>query len=281
MSGSQSNSWLRRFSWLTALCTLGLIAVGGLVTSHEAGMAVPDWPNTYGYNMFLFPFSKWVGGILFEHSHRLVASLVGLLTTILAMWLWIRETSDKYPNEAESCFPKWLKKFQSNYLGKSFIKIVGGAFKFILNGRLIAGLVGFMVVILLMGFRKLPVYITLASLAPLAIGFAFYQISRQGDSGLRWWGVAAFAAVILQGVLGGLRVVLFKDEIGIFHAALAQLFFVLVCLIALFATQWWKELPATAAATPVSRILLGATLLIFVQLILGATMRHQHAGLAI
>src|SRR5882757_893220 len=84
--------WLHRFAMLTSMATLGLIGVGGLVTSHEAGMAVPDWPNTYGYNMFLFPISKWMGGIFYEHSHRLFASLVGLLTTILASWLWVRET---------------------------------------------------------------------------------------------------------------------------------------------------------------------------------------------
>jgi len=58
-----STSWLYRFALLTAITTFGLIGVGGLVTSHEAGMAVPDWPNTYGYNMFLFPISKWMGGI--------------------------------------------------------------------------------------------------------------------------------------------------------------------------------------------------------------------------
>ncbi|HXU78035.1 MAG TPA: COX15/CtaA family protein, partial [Methylomirabilota bacterium] len=92
MAGSLSSPWLRRFAFGTALVTLALIAVGGLVTSHEAGMAVPDWPNTYGYNMFLFPISKWMGGILYEHSHRLVASLVGLLTTVMAGWLWVRET---------------------------------------------------------------------------------------------------------------------------------------------------------------------------------------------
>ncbi len=84
--------WLHRFALLTAIVTFGLIGVGGLVTSHEAGLAVPDWPNTYGYNMFLFPISKWMGGIFYEHSHRLLASLVGLLTTILAGWLWVRET---------------------------------------------------------------------------------------------------------------------------------------------------------------------------------------------
>ena len=73
---------------LTALATLGLVGIGGLVTSHGAGMAVPDWPNTYGYNMFFFPVSQWVGGIFYEHTHRLVASGVGLLTTVLALWLY-------------------------------------------------------------------------------------------------------------------------------------------------------------------------------------------------
>src|SRR5688572_33389605 len=66
--------------------------MGGLVTSHEAGMAVPDWPTTYGYNMFAFPFPQWVGGVFYEHSHRLIASVVGLLTAILAIWVWLRQS---------------------------------------------------------------------------------------------------------------------------------------------------------------------------------------------
>jgi len=82
------NPWLHRFAMVTAVATLGLIGIGGLVTSHGAGMAVPDWPNTYGYNMFFFPISQWVGGIFYEHSHRLVASGVGLLTVVLALWLY-------------------------------------------------------------------------------------------------------------------------------------------------------------------------------------------------
>jgi len=85
-----SNPWLHRFAVLTALATFCLLGVGGLVTSHGVGMAVPDWPNTYGYNLFLFPISKWVGGIFYEHSHRLAASAVGLLTTVLALWLYGR-----------------------------------------------------------------------------------------------------------------------------------------------------------------------------------------------
>src|SRR6266545_1876424 len=88
MSRSESNPWLHRFAVLTALATLALLGLGGLVTSHGVGMAVPDWPNTYGYNMFLFPPSKWVGGVFYEHTHRLIASSVGLMTSILAVWLF-------------------------------------------------------------------------------------------------------------------------------------------------------------------------------------------------
>src|ERR1700738_4265372 len=80
--------WLHRFAWFTSIATLFLICSGGMVTSKGVGLAVPDWPTTFGYNMFLFPVSKWVGGIFFEHTHRLVASTVGLLTIVLAIWLW-------------------------------------------------------------------------------------------------------------------------------------------------------------------------------------------------
>ena len=82
---------LHRFALFTAGCTAFLIFVGGLVTSTESGLSVPDWPTTYGWNMFTFPLSKWVGGIFYEHSHRMVASFVGLLTVILTVWTWLRE----------------------------------------------------------------------------------------------------------------------------------------------------------------------------------------------
>jgi cytochrome c oxidase assembly protein subunit 15 len=197
MSRSMRHPWLNRFAWLTAGATFLLLGLGGLVTSHEAGMSVPDWPTTYGYNMFLFPLRLWQCNIFYEHTHRLLASLVGLLTTILAVWLWW-------------CEPRvWL----------------------------------------------------------------------------RWLGACAFFAVLLQGLLGGLRVTLLKDQIGIVHAALAQSFFVLVTLIALFVSGFGTKLVQTVRATCVSaflpRLALGSTVLIFVQLILGATMRHQHAGLAV
>jgi cytochrome c oxidase assembly protein subunit 15 len=208
---SKSNPWLYWFAVLTALATLALIGIGGLVTSHEAGMSVPDWPTTYGYNMFLFPINKWLGGIFYEHSHRLLASGVGLMTTILAVWLWLK---DRRP---------WMA----------------------------------------------------------------------------WLGVAAFLLVVAQGVLGGLRVTLRMDSLGIYHATIAQLFFVLTCAIALFTSRWWVNLSSVAAVcdrrqnsemnvTVADRryknlrwLVLATTLLIFIQLIIAAAMRHQHAGLAI
>jgi cytochrome c oxidase assembly protein subunit 15 len=191
------------FAVLTALFTFLLLGAGGLVTSHEAGMSVPDWPNSYGYNMFLFPPSKWIGGIFYEHTHRLIASGVGLMTTILAAWLWLKDPR------------KWM----------------------------------------------------------------------------HWVGVAAFLLVVAQGILGGLRVVLVDAQLGIFHAIIGQLFFVLTSAIALFTSRLWlsqefsqrdrSSWPAAVGVVALRRLVLVTTVLIFCQLIIGATMRQQHAGLAI
>jgi cytochrome c oxidase assembly protein subunit 15 len=194
---NKSNPWLYWFAVLTAFFTLLLLGLGGLVTSHEAGMSVPDWPNTYGYNMFLYPVAQWVGGIFYEHTHRLLASGVGLMTTVLAVWLWLKDSRP------------WM----------------------------------------------------------------------------HWLGVIAFLLVVAQGVLGGLRVTLQMDSLGIYHGTIAQLFFVLTCALALFTSRFWAALVANRDIPRVPAglrtLVLATTLLILGQLILGATMRHQHAGLAI
>src|SRR5690349_20301162 len=85
------NPGLHTIAVLTALATFPLIFMGGLVSSHGAGLAVPDWPNSYGYNMFLFPPRLWIGGILYEHTHRLMGTVVGLLAIILVIWAWLTE----------------------------------------------------------------------------------------------------------------------------------------------------------------------------------------------
>src|SRR6266568_2562319 len=191
------NGWLNRFAWFTAFATLLLICSGGMVTSKGVGLAVPDWPTTFGYNMFLFPVSKWIGGIFFEHTHRLIASAVGFLTIILTTWLWRSEPR------------KWVRNL----------------------------------------------------------------------------GIIALGAVLLQGVLGGLRVTMLKDEIGIFHACLAQAFLGLVVVVALITTKFWRRLSNVFVApkkfAPIKTIAIAATVAIYTQLALGATMRHQHRDLAI
>ena len=197
MPSATSNSWLNRFAWLTCVTTLLLICSGGMVTSKGVGLAVPDWPTTFGYNMFLFPVSKWVGGILFEHTHRLMGSLVGFVTIILAVWLWLSEDR------------QWVRNL----------------------------------------------------------------------------GVIALGGVILQGILGGLRVTMMKDEIGIFHACIAQAFLGLLVVIALVTTNFWRMLANQQTDpqkfVPIKTFAIAITIMIYVQLALGATMRHQHRDLAI
>lgn len=194
---TESRAWLNRFAWFTAVATLLLIWSGGLVTSKGYGLAVPDWPNSFGYNMFLFPISKWVGPIFFEHTHRLLASTIGFLTIILAIWLWRSERR------------QWLRNL----------------------------------------------------------------------------GLVALGTVILQGVLGGLRVTLLKDEIGIFHACLAQAFLALLAFIALATSSFWERIKAQVsyrkAFGPIRTMAILITIAIYLQLGLGATMRHQHRDLAI
>ena len=170
-----------------ALATLGatcvLILLGGLVTNTGAALAVPDWPSTFGYNMVLFPWSRMVGGVLYEHSHRLMGALVGLLTLVLAGVLW-----------------------------------------------------------------------------------------REGGR-LRRLGLLAVAAVVSQGVLGGLRVVLLEDTLAIFHGCLAQAFFALLAVITLLTAP---RGPVTAS--PVEPALKGmavlAAVLVYVQIAFGAFLTH-------
>ncbi len=189
---------LHRFALFTACCTAFLIFVGGLVTSTESGLSVPDWPTTYGWNMFTFPFSKWVGGIFYEHSHRMVASFVGFLTVILTLWTWLGEKR------------VWVK----------------------------------------------------------------------------WLSAAALAAVILQGVLGGLTVLfLLPAPISTLHACLAQTFFCFVIALAVFTSPQWKRglpvIQSHAENIPVPVLCATTTAAVYTQLILGALMRHTNSGLAI
>ncbi len=86
--------WLHRIALLTAGITFLLVIMGGIVTSTESGLAVPDWPTSFGYNMFTYPLSEMLKDpkILYEHSHRLIGSLVGLLTIGLLVMLLVKDS---------------------------------------------------------------------------------------------------------------------------------------------------------------------------------------------
>ena len=75
-----SSLWSHRWAVALSCATFPLLWVGGLVTTTDSGMAVPDWPNTYGYNLFLYPWETWITGpwaLFLEHSHRLIGATVG------------------------------------------------------------------------------------------------------------------------------------------------------------------------------------------------------------
>jgi cytochrome c oxidase assembly protein subunit 15 len=172
-----------RLAVLTAAATCVLIVFGGLVTNTGAALAVPDWPTTFGHNMFLFPWSEMVGGVFYEHSHRLLGTLVGLLTLGLAAALWPR------------------------------------------GGR------------------------------------------------LRALGLVAVVAVVTQGVIGGLRVVLLTDALAMVHGPLAQAFFALVVAIALVtSTRMARPTPIVDGTT--RGLTLAAAVLVYLQIVFGALLTH-------
>ena len=185
---SSFSPWPHRIAVTLACATFPLLFIGGLVTSLGAGLAVPDWPTTFGYNMFLYPWSKMIGGIFYEHSHRLVASFVGLLTIALALTFWTKEDR------------RWL----------------------------------------------------------------------------RWLGIAALGMVILQGVLGGLRVVLLQHTLAIIHACLAQAFFALTVSLALFTSPEWRAQQPTLIddGGRLRRLALVTTAMVYIQIVFGALLRH-------
>jgi cytochrome c oxidase assembly protein subunit 15 len=184
-----STTGLHRFTIVLATCTLMLVVAGGLVTSNDAGLSVPDWPLSYGKLM-----PPMEGGVRYEHTHRMVATTVGLLTIVLAIWLWRIEPR------------RWMRRL----------------------------------------------------------------------------GLVALAAVVAQGILGGMTVIfMLPKPVSISHACLAQLFFSTTVAIALFTSDAWKRgAPAVndTGAPPLHWLAVATPACILAQLALGASARHHALG---
>lgn len=186
LPASKREVWPRRFALTTCVFTVVLILAGGLVTSTNSGLAVPDWPTTFGYNMFFFPWSRMVGGIFIEHAHRLLGSLVGLLTILTSVSIWMTDER------------KWM----------------------------------------------------------------------------RWLGAFAVGLVILQGVLGGMRVVLIQLNLAIIHACVAQMFFGLMVSLALFTSSGWRNGAGEVRHKGLAKLGWATVALIYLQIVFGALLRH-------
>jgi cytochrome c oxidase assembly protein subunit 15 len=206
--GATSSDWTSLLSKVAVAATFLLVVAGGLVTSNEAGLAVVDWPNSFGSNMFLFPLARMTGGIYYEHAHRLFGALVGLTTIVLAIRLWRRDQRE------------WLKRL----------------------------------------------------------------------------GAVAVVLVVLQGILGGLRVTggftLSTSEadmapsltLALIHGVLGQLFLGVMVAIAVVTSRLWSDAPSPEARPyakddrTFQRWLL---IIMIVQLVLGAAQRHLAALLIV
>jgi cytochrome c oxidase assembly protein subunit 15 len=187
MTTTKYNAGVHRFSVFVVLWTILLLIAGALVTSNEAALSVPDWPLSYGT---LTP--PMVGGIVYEHTHRVIAGILGVFTIALAVLIWVKDQR------------RWL----------------------------------------------------------------------------RWFGVIAVAAVIVQAVLGG-EVVrqLLRYWLPVMHACFAQLFLAAVLSIAIFTSRWWMSEHANLddhGSPSIHALAIANAAVIFLQVVLGAAFRHQN-----
>jgi heme a synthase len=186
-----SSPWPHRWAVLLACATFPLLWVGGLVTTTDAGMAVPDWPSTYGYNLFLYPWQTWLAGpwdIFVEHGHRLLGAGVGMITIGMLVVLWRTEPR------------AWV----------------------------------------------------------------------------RWLGALALGLVVVQGVLGGMRVVLDERTLAMLHGCTGPLFFGLSVALACVTSPRWRNATMMDPVTsgPIRSLAVVTCILIYLQIVLGAVLRH-------
>ncbi len=222
---------LHRFAVTWVVMTYLLLVLGATVTSKGVGLAVPDWPTTFGYHMFGVPLKLWIGrgGVFWEHSHRLFAAFVGAMTIVMVQVIWLPYLNGRLPFRCQWRWP-CVARFEPDRLERDRLW-------------------------------------------------------------LRWFAVVALILVIVQGVMGGLRVTELSMAWGIVHGVTAQVFLCMTVVTAAATSRLWIESSGgfTGVVGGVAErfgfglrrlalVLLGVLL---VQLVLGASMRHSGARLAI
>lgn len=241
------------WAWAVTSFVFPLIWVGGLVTTHDAGMAVPDWPGTYGYNLFLYPLSAWLYGpfdLFIEHGHRLLGSFVGLLTITLCVIAWRKDPRRWY---RWACIGLLLAVIAQGLLG---------GFRVVLDARTIAMLHG----------CGGPMVFAFASFVALAASSDWKTAGPTVSSpGLKRLAILVLGSAVLQLILGAqLRHALPNLEPAGFMS-LVHLHFTmavtLVCLILVLA--WWVRREAYRADRALRSPANSLLLVLFLQFGLG------------
>lgn len=262
-------TWLHRLAVLSAVTCFALLFLGGLVTSNQAGLSVPDWPTSFYMNMYAFPIKDWIGGIFFEHTHRLFASLVGLIILVQAVAWQI---------DLKSWWKKGIWAFLAvgaSYMVYQFASLVLEA-----TSAEPGYAIGLTVFLLALSIVVLMFVLTLIR-ASSREGRPQAEISPLVRK-LAW---TSLIGVVIQGILGGLTVKYYLPvSISTSHATLGQSVFCMTLALAVITGRRWKpfseKLP-NISGFDVRQLSLLTTSVVVLQLIIGAVMRHTQSGLAI
>ena len=256
------NPWPHRVAWGLAVTVFPLIWMGGLVTTYDAGMAVPDWPDTYGYNLFLYPPQSWLGvwDVFLEHSHRLLGAAVGLASIALALllvrydgrrpvgWLGVAAV-------AGVCLQGTL----------GGLRVVGGK----IHETMICGVAG-------------PLFLALAAGFLAVVAQAAMMASTDRRSGLVWFRVLLVAGLCFGAARMGVAAANDKLLLAKLHGATGPLVFGLATsLVTLTSRRWFtpgKLKPlgpqGLRSARRIWRLAPPVSLAIYLQIVLGVQLRH-------
>lgn len=251
---NRARPWLARFAIVSALAVVPLLVVGGLVTSTDSGMAVPDWPGTFGSNMFLYPLgARTPPDRYLEHSHRLFGTLVGLCAIVMAVWAWISGAS------------RWSRWFAVFVLGLVILQGLLGASRVLEDKRALAMLHGVLAQLVFGSIVALAAYLSPTFGRGIETSGVAYPTARR----LQALSTGLLHVLVIQLIFGAVsRHFRGSDHATYTHAA----FSIVVVIMAAMAGFAAGALPSAGAGRGVATLKRVGTLLVVVvviQFILG------------
>jgi cytochrome c oxidase assembly protein subunit 15 len=255
---------LHASAWALAVAIFPLVWMGGLVTSHGAGMAVPDWPNSFGYNMFALPFSQWLseqsGGVFYEHFHRLLGTVAGLMAIVFV--------AQTYGTARHPDVRRLLRINAIGWLGAAAFCVVGL--------QLLKSTVGVSEVASKSAGHMMSGF---GALGTLSLALWTGQ-TRDPRKWLRRISMTLLVCIVIQGLLGGFRVTESSLLLAKIHGIFGQLVFAFAATTIVFTSKWWltratAHAPVDRSARVLAKLAHVCMALIAIQLVLGALMRHD------